>query len=204
MIMGLPLGSYYFSHVKVINIFPDYEVSQDAIGEMDSGYFYCHINSAWKSIKKDVGKKNGCNIILHEFAHSLDLLDRIANGFPGALLNKDESQYWNKYFSSEYILNTSQGKKIWKYLALSRWSQNADYPSEGVDIAEMFAVATEKYFEDTAKLNKISPEIYQLLDIVYKQNLLQNINNKKNIIERWSCDLREKLTRRFRSYRSHH
>jgi len=41
-----------------------------------------------------------------------------------------------------------------------------------VDVSEMFAVATEKYFEDTKRLNSIAPEIYQQMNIVYKQNIL--------------------------------
>lgn len=170
MLIGMPLGAYYVSHVEVIKVYPGYKVEDKVLGRYQDGSFYGHIQLDWENIQKEIKSPNkGSSTIIHEFAHSIDAIDRIIDGTPSGVLLKSERDSWKEVFNSNYILNNPKGKKIWKYLELKRWD---DWPD--IDISEMFATASEKYFEDPIKLNRLAPEIYEQLKILYKQDMLQS------------------------------
>lgn len=94
-------------------------------------------------------------------------MDRVLNGVPTMLLDKDKLEGWKAFFNQEYLINTPYGKIVYYYFGLFRWRE---YYNSDVSISEMFAVATEKYFEDAATFRFFAPEIYGLLDSLYKQD----------------------------------
>ncbi len=173
LLMRLPFGASHYYHVEMVTIHPGNQVSSSSQGEMRGGFFYCHIYLAWGDVLTSIKKPNqGSNAVLHEFAHALDLLDREMDGVPSVLLNDRRVEQWSKVFSSNYILEHPKGKKLWDYLGLSRWREYDKSSLDCVDISELFAVATEKYFEDTARLHRIAPELYRQMNLLYKQHML--------------------------------
>lgn len=175
MLTKLPLGAHYFSHVETVKVYPGSQLNEDAVGLMENGICYCHISLAWGDIRKDIKHpKKGSNTVLHEFAHALDLLDRKMDGSTPIIFDKKEIKQWQSIFSSDFILNNPRGKKIWSYLGLSRWRKYNIKTNSSVLTSEMFAVSTEKYFEDTRRLKKIAPEIFRQLNLLYKQSQLNS------------------------------
>ncbi|VAW61941.1 hypothetical protein MNBD_GAMMA11-1650 [hydrothermal vent metagenome] len=178
MLMKLKSGSFYYSHVKVVKVYPGHDLKSGALGEMENGIFYCQICLAWDDVKKSISNHEmGSNTVLHEFAHALDQMDRAMNGVPAMLLRECEIKQWKTVFTPDYILNNSKGKAIWDYLGLSRWKEYDPGNSSCVDLPEMFSVATEKYFEDAERLNRVAPEMYEQMNILYKQDTLSSVQS---------------------------
>lgn|GEM_PF-1638072 len=175
MITNLGLGSYYYSHVTAIKVYPGHEVKSDVLGLMESGVFYCQICLAWDEVRDAIANaQSGSNTVLHEFAHALDLLDRKTNGVPTVLLSKDELDNWKAVFNHEYLFGGARGEVLWNYFQMSLWHGEGFKACSSVDMAEVFAVATEKYFEDTKRFNRVAPDLYEQMNILYKQDLLHS------------------------------
>jgi hypothetical protein len=111
------------------------------------------------------GENNSHNVVIHEFAHKLDMLNGAANGFPP--LHKGMSiQQWTKVFNSAYIdfeqyLNQSTPRPIDPYAATSP--------------AEFFAVFSEEFFMQPSILKQYYPDVYQLLGEFYRQDPLAEL-----------------------------
>lgn len=101
----------------------------------------------------------GHNVIYHEFAHKLDMLDGAADGTP-PLHNRAEYRDWVKTCSQEYLRlrrDIERGKKSF----LDAYAATSE--------AEFFAVATEQFFDQPRLLLKQSPELYRVLKEYYRQ-----------------------------------
>ncbi len=98
--------------------------------------------------------KDGHNVVLHEFAHQLDMEDGRADGAP---ILKHRSKYasWARVLGAEYENLRESGKK----------SVLDDYG--GINPAEFFAVATECFFEKPVQMKKKHPELYDELRAFY-------------------------------------
>lgn len=107
-------------------------------------------------------EKDGRNVVIHEFAHKLDMLNGRANGLPP--LHKDMSvQQWAAVFNRAYAdferqLQTHQPIHIDPYAATSP--------------AEFFAVFSEYFFEKPVVIQQHYPEVYELLVRFYRQKPL--------------------------------
>lgn len=105
----------------------------------------------------------GSNVILHEFAHKLDMLNGVANGMPP--LHRDmHRETWTRVFQHAYdalrgTLATNQYRYIDPYAAESP--------------AEFFAVMTEYFFEYPQRIIQVYPELYEQLRQFYRQDPLQ-------------------------------
>lgn len=105
----------------------------------------------------------GRNVIIHEFAHKLDMLNGSANGFP-PLHNGMSVSNWAEVFSSGY--ND----------LLHRLEQNDTIPIDPYAVTspgEFFAVFSELFFEKPETISHYYPEIYQLLGKFYRQDPLK-------------------------------
>lgn len=119
------------------------------------------------------------NVVIHEFAHKLDMRNGNANGFPP--LHKGMSAAtWKRDFMDAYL---DFCKRV------DEQSQSAHRPSrlehitaEALPIdpygsqspAEFFAVASETFFERPEHLAKGYPAVYAQLKAFYKQNPLMS------------------------------
>lgn len=105
------------------------------------------------------------NVILHEFAHKLDLLNGTANGMPP--LHRDmEPGRWSEEFLQAYnaMLHQVQG---------GHRGRIDPYAVESP--AEFFAVVTEFFFERPALLQRELPAVYRQLAAFYRQDPLKRL-----------------------------
>jgi MtfA peptidase len=107
----------------------------------------------------------GHNVIYHEFAHKLDMLDGAANGTP-PLRNREEYKDWVKTCSTEYLRlkqDAQRGKKSF----LDTYGATNE--------AEFFAVATEQFFDQPRSLIMHAPDLYRVLKEYYRQDPISRI-----------------------------
>lgn len=113
------------------------------------------------------GQADGFNVVLHEFAHKLDMLNGDANGFPPLHRGMD-SAAWAGDFSAAYED------------LCARVDAGEDTPIDPyatADPAEFFAVLTEVFFETPRLLNAEYPAIYRQLQQFYRQHPLARLES---------------------------
>jgi MtfA peptidase len=106
------------------------------------------------------GKKPGHNVVIHEMAHKLDMLNGEPNGFP-PLHRRMNRREWSRVFTS-----------AWDRLQEEQ-RNGAELPMDPYALespAEFFAVASEQFFEAPANLRQHLPEVYQQLEQFYRQH----------------------------------
>jgi len=101
---------------------------------------------------------DGHNVVLHEFAHQLDALDGSMGGTP-PLTTRHLREVWHDTFEQEYqrvCRKVDHGRPMVldEYAAASR--------------AELFAVATEHFFEQPRALGRQFPELFALFTEFYR------------------------------------
>lgn len=100
---------------------------------------------------------DGVNVVIHEFAHKLDMENGGADGFP--CLPADMSRRrWAEAFSSAYAHFQA---------ALDRGEETLLDPYGGEDPGEFFAVASEAFFEWPCALQADHPAVYAQLAQLY-------------------------------------
>jgi Mlc titration factor MtfA (ptsG expression regulator) len=108
------------------------------------------------------GVIDGHNLVIHEFAHKLDMQNGVANGFPP--LHKDMARdAWVRAFSAgfeDFQNRCEQGQYI-----------GIDYYA-ATSAAEFFAVLSEVFFERPEVIYKHYPEIYTCMKQYYRQDTL--------------------------------
>jgi len=113
--------------------------------------------------------ESGHNVIYHEFAHKLDMLDHTADGTP-PLRSRDEYRDWAKTCSREYLRlrnDIQRGRKSF----LNAYG--------GTNEAEFFAVATEQFFDQPKQMIKQAPDLYRVLKEYYRQDPVERIYKKR-------------------------
>ncbi len=116
---------------------------------------------AWDAVRFGaIDPRDGRNLVFHEFAHELDLLDGAADGEP-PLSDARLHAEWGRAFHAQLLhlrAQVAQGHAtlLDRYGAQSR--------------AELFAVATECFFERSAELARQHPDLYLLLWRYYGQD----------------------------------
>jgi len=112
------------------------------------------------------GQADGVNVVLHEFAHKLDMLNGDANGFPPLHRGMDAAR-WADDFSTAYTdfctrVDAGEDTPIDPYAA--------------ADPAEFFAVLTEVFFETPALLHAEYPAVYAQMRLFYRQHPLPRLS----------------------------
>jgi Mlc titration factor MtfA (ptsG expression regulator) len=104
--------------------------------------------------------RRGRNLVFHEFAHQLDMLDGVINGTP-PLKDKEQAQRWHKVMTAEYqrLIEASQEGRA---TLLDEYGTTNE--------AEFFAVATECFFDKPGPLSHRHPQLYALLAEYYHQD----------------------------------
>lgn len=113
---------------------------------------------SWEAIMQ-AGSPPGHNVVIHEFAHKLDMLNGEANGFPP--LHADmHARAWSQAFHTAY-------RELER-----RWNSNEPAPLDSYGLenpGEFFAVASELFFEQPRALMQFSPDLYRQLSLFYRQ-----------------------------------
>ncbi len=114
---------------------------------------------SWAEVLR-IGQQPGHNVVIHEMAHKLDMLNGDANGFP-PLHRRMDNRVWWKVFSS-----------AWDHL-IEEQRKGIDLPIDPYGLespAEFFAVVSEQFFEAPAPLRQHLPDVYKQLTQFYRQH----------------------------------
>jgi len=109
---------------------------------------------------------DGYNVVLHEFAHKIDMHNGAANGFPPLHADMNRSA-WTQAFESAYADMR---------LRLDRGEHTLIDPYAAEDPAEFFAVLSENFFETAEAVQANYPEVYRQLAAFYRQDPLTRGN----------------------------
>ncbi len=107
----------------------------------------------------------GHNVVFHEFAHKLDMLDNEIDGTP-PLRGSEQYARWSKACGDVYF-ELQRRVKAGKKTLLD--------PYGATNEAEFFAVATEYFFEKPRQLNEQHPALYDVLREFYQQDPLARL-----------------------------
>ena len=123
----------------------------------------------WDAVKRTSRHpESGHNVVYHEFAHKLDMLDGRADGTP-PLHGRAEYAGWVRVCSREYQDLRERAKQ-------GRPGLLDDYGA--THEAEFFAVATEHFFDQPVALRRRHPELYEVLQAFYRQDPATRITKR--------------------------
>jgi Mlc titration factor MtfA (ptsG expression regulator) len=99
----------------------------------------------------------GVNVLVHEFAHTLDMANGDADGFPPLPADMDRGE-WARAFTTAYEALCEQ---------VDSGLPTAIDPYASEHPAEFFAVASEAFFETPEELHRAFPEVHGQLARLY-------------------------------------
>ena len=112
---------------------------------------------AWDAVRRDLRDPHrGHNVVFHEFAHKLDMLDGYIDGTP-PLADRATHERWVAVCTAAYD-------------ALRRGEGGILRPYAGTNPGEFFAVATEVFFAQPVELRDEKPDLYEVLSGFYRQD----------------------------------
>jgi Mlc titration factor MtfA (ptsG expression regulator) len=117
---------------------------------------------------KHAGVIDGHTLVIHEFAHKLDMLNGSANGFPPLHAGMD-ARHWSRVFGHAYE-------------NFQHHHHHGIDPYAATDPAEFFAVLSEVFFERPQVLHHHYPEVYKLLRQFYRQDTLARMQHRSGVI----------------------
>ena len=169
-VLNLGLGKY--KNWKTVVVVPDvfiqehkefdqagvaHEWEEDNSGESwDSG----PVVLSWKDVEAS-GWGDGYNVIIHEAAHRLDLLDGEMNGRPDLPEGMNAAE-WLAVFSHAFGDLKQRAGKRKRRLKIDSYAVEDD--------AEFFAVTAEYFFEQPAVLRGEYPDVYRLFKDYFRQD----------------------------------
>ena len=118
---------------------------------------------SWQSAREN-GRvaDNGHNVVLHEFAHKLDMVDgRAADGVPVLQGGDDAYDKWAEVMETEYEALVHDAEKGHKSFLDHYGATNP---------AEFFAVGTEAFFEKPTRMRDDHPNLYAAFASFYEQD----------------------------------
>lgn len=125
---------------------------------------------AWDAVRRgttNVG--DGHNVVLHEFAHQLDQEDGTMDGAPD-LGTRARYATWARVLGEEYA-------ELVERVHAGRRADIDDYGATSPP--EFFAVVTEMFFENPARLRARHPELYDTLADFYQQDPASFITSRR-------------------------
>jgi Mlc titration factor MtfA (ptsG expression regulator) len=116
---------------------------------------------SWDDLQETArGLNEGRNLVLHEFAHQLDMENGTADGVP-VLERRSQYRSWSRVLGSEFE-QLRRDSARGRYTVLDKYG--------GTDPAEFFAVATEAFFEKSHLLWRRHRQLYDELKGFYLQD----------------------------------
>ena len=172
-ILILGFDDYYFDNVQTILIYPNaYIVTEEkAIADgvtmqqesdrLGEAHYRGPVILSWAEVQEN-GRAPGCgqNLVFHEFAHQLDMLNGAADGTP-TLPTRDLAERWARIMDREY-------RRLQR--AEERGRQTLLDPYGASDPAEFFAVSTECFFDAPQAMRDEYPTLYELFRDYYRQD----------------------------------
>ena len=171
LLLGLDYDLY--RNVKTVLVYAsDYEATwekpvpgdvtpEDPVPRLGEAHYRGPVLLSWDSVRYGVRHpKDGHNLVYHEFAHKLDMVDGLIDGTP-PLAGGKGCVDWAEVMTCEY-------EKLCDRVDRGRATLLDSYGA--TDAAEFFAVATEVFFEKPAQMRQVHPSLYAALCGFYKQD----------------------------------
>jgi len=131
---------------------------EDRIGE---AWKHGPIVLSWEDIQQQCrDDPDGRNVILHEFAHFLDMLNGDVDGVP-LMRSREQYEVWKEVTEQEYrrlLRHTERGRPT------------LIDPYGATSLIEFFAVVTECFFEEAVDLQSEHPRLYEVFRLYYGQD----------------------------------
>lgn len=173
MLLVLGMEHNYFDRVLSILVYPyAYRaVDDDGVGgapvpqassdRLGEAHYRGPVILSWAEVLEDARHPgHGKNLVFHEFAHQLDMLDGVINGTP-PLKDAEQGRRWKEVMSREYH-NLRAASEHHRATLLDKYGTTNE--------AEFFAVATECFFDKPVQLAHRHPQLYDLLKEYFHQD----------------------------------
>ncbi|MCI0641096.1 MAG: zinc-dependent peptidase [Gemmataceae bacterium] len=118
------------------------------------------VRLSWADIRHEVEEVGrGCNLVYHEFAHQLDMLNGDMDGVPD--VPRALQSRWQDTMAREYerLCDAADHNRP---TLLDHYGANSE--------AEFFAVATECFFDQPVEMRHRHPDLYAVLSEYYRQD----------------------------------
>ncbi len=156
----------YYSNVSTILIYPagyvsssrrDGAIVSEGNAVLGEAHFRGPVILSWRDAIHGARSSEGRNLVFHEFAHQLDMMDGIVDGTP-ILRDREHVQRWIEVMT-EHFDELREGH-----------TRGVIDPYGATNPAEFFAVTTEAFFERPALLQDRLPELYDVLRDYFGQD----------------------------------
>ncbi len=156
-----------YKNLEEVLIYPDtfnldFETkggNRQILGMVGTGYMEDKMilskNALRKGFKNETDKKNTA---IHEFVHLIDKMDGEVDGIPSVLLERQYVIPWLDMIERKLEEIVKRKSDINPYAATGR--------------EEFFAVLSEYFFERPLLLKKKHPELYDMLEEIFEQDLV--------------------------------
>jgi Mlc titration factor MtfA (ptsG expression regulator) len=174
LVLGMP--HEYFANVRTILIYPSTVVTPERpLGafEIPSGprasgipilgeaQLHGPVILVWDAVEKGARHpEQGHDVVYHEFAHKLDMLDGAADGTP-ILGDREATRRWVAVCEPAF-LNLRERAGRGERTFLDHYGATNE--------AEFFAVATEFFFDRPQAMKRHEPDLYGVLRDFYRQD----------------------------------
>lgn len=163
----LGLNHDYFSRVPTVLVYPSgFEIPDAEFPDTEEGdavegqaVYRGPVILSWDAVLeegRDPGR--GRNVVIHEFAHQLDFLDGSSNGTPD-LVSSAEERRWREVMTAEF-------QQLLKSVRQGRRSFLGSYAA--TNPGEFFAVASERFFTQPARMKQLHPSLHEILTAYYR------------------------------------
>lgn len=118
------------------------------------------ISISWRSALSDSRKpERGRNLVIHEFAHKIDMADGYSDGQPP--MRGEDAARWAQLLDDQFDSEPMEDEPLRPYA----WTNKAEF----------FAVATEEFFCRPEPLALGRPDLYVALTDFYRQNPVERL-----------------------------
>lgn len=128
---------------------------------------------SWEAVRRDVRHpQRGHNVVLHELAHKIDAVDGLLDGTP-EMADPSRREELVRVCSAEYRRLRRAPSRPGHVLR----------PYAGHSPSELFAVATEAFFEQPLALEDQTPDLYGVLRSYYGQDTALRARRQRSAVE---------------------
>lgn len=172
LVLGFP-ETQYFENVLSILVYPTAYVAPNhasyrsgVVTEADSArlgeaWYRGPVILSWTDVLAAGRRETAGNVVYHEFAHQLDMLNGGQTDGTPPLETREQDRRWLETNEREFETLVRQCERGHRPLIDCYGATNR---------AEFFAVTTETFFTQPAVLKQRHPELYAVLSEVYRQD----------------------------------
>lgn len=184
-LMVLGLTDYYFDHVLSILVYPDaYRapnstrnrtgvVDDRGSARMGEAWWQGPVILSWRHSLEGARNLDSENLVCHEFAHQLDMMNgQFVDGTP-PLDSEEQYQVWTTAMTQGY-------EELKKRLRNRQPSILRRYGL--TNPGEFFAVSTEAFFAAPEELFEDYPDVYEALRSFYGQDPASRRSTRSNLL----------------------